>query len=152
VLSRFNSARRSDVASRIFAIDLANRSLLSDFSAHADTARGRTASDRRARAAPASCHARGTGAVLAAGSGVYGNTNWPDLISHITLVSVITEANVPISTATEAGSIQVSNCARRNVFFFGARLESGARRLGGGKVNSSVTPSIGHNHGLFDDL
>jgi 2-octaprenyl-6-methoxyphenol hydroxylase len=31
VLSRFNSARRSDVASRIFAIDLANRSLLSDF-------------------------------------------------------------------------------------------------------------------------
>jgi 2-octaprenyl-6-methoxyphenol hydroxylase len=31
VLSRFNSARRADVASRIFAIDLANRSLLSDF-------------------------------------------------------------------------------------------------------------------------
>jgi 2-octaprenyl-6-methoxyphenol hydroxylase len=31
VLSRFNSARRSDVASRMFAIDLANRSLLSDF-------------------------------------------------------------------------------------------------------------------------
>jgi 2-octaprenyl-6-methoxyphenol hydroxylase len=31
VLSRFNSARRSDVASRTFAIDLANRSLLSDF-------------------------------------------------------------------------------------------------------------------------
>jgi 2-octaprenyl-6-methoxyphenol hydroxylase len=31
VLSRFNSARRTDVASRILAIDLANRSLLSDF-------------------------------------------------------------------------------------------------------------------------
>ncbi len=31
VLSRFNSARRTDVASRMFAIDLANRSLLSDF-------------------------------------------------------------------------------------------------------------------------
>jgi 2-octaprenyl-6-methoxyphenol hydroxylase len=31
VLSRFNSARRTDVASRTFAIDLANRSLLSDF-------------------------------------------------------------------------------------------------------------------------
>jgi 2-octaprenyl-6-methoxyphenol hydroxylase len=31
VLSRFNSARRSDVASRTFVIDLANRSLLSDF-------------------------------------------------------------------------------------------------------------------------
>ena len=31
VLSRFSSTRRSDVASRIFAIDLANRSLLSDF-------------------------------------------------------------------------------------------------------------------------
>src|SRR5947209_3145742 len=31
VLARFNSARRSDIASRIFVIDLANRSLLSDF-------------------------------------------------------------------------------------------------------------------------
>ncbi len=31
VLARYQSARRSDVASRIFAIDLANRSLLSDF-------------------------------------------------------------------------------------------------------------------------
>jgi 2-octaprenyl-6-methoxyphenol hydroxylase len=31
VLSRFNSARRTDVASRIFVIDMANRSLLSDF-------------------------------------------------------------------------------------------------------------------------
>jgi 2-octaprenyl-6-methoxyphenol hydroxylase len=31
VLSRFNSARRADVASRIFVIDMANRSLLSDF-------------------------------------------------------------------------------------------------------------------------
>jgi 2-octaprenyl-6-methoxyphenol hydroxylase len=31
VLSRFNSARRTDVASRTFVIDLANRSLLSDF-------------------------------------------------------------------------------------------------------------------------
>jgi 2-octaprenyl-6-methoxyphenol hydroxylase len=31
VLARYQSARRSDVASRIFAIDIANRSLLSDF-------------------------------------------------------------------------------------------------------------------------
>jgi 2-octaprenyl-6-methoxyphenol hydroxylase len=31
VLSRFNSARRTDVASRILLIDMANRSLLSDF-------------------------------------------------------------------------------------------------------------------------
>jgi 2-octaprenyl-6-methoxyphenol hydroxylase len=31
VLARFNSARRSDVASRVFVIDMANRSLLSDF-------------------------------------------------------------------------------------------------------------------------
>jgi 2-octaprenyl-6-methoxyphenol hydroxylase len=31
VLSLFNSARRTDVASRIFMIDMANRSLLSDF-------------------------------------------------------------------------------------------------------------------------
>jgi 2-octaprenyl-6-methoxyphenol hydroxylase len=31
VLSRYHSARRTDVASRTFAIDIANRSLLSDF-------------------------------------------------------------------------------------------------------------------------
>ena len=31
VLDRYNSARRADVASRTFAIDIANRSLLSDF-------------------------------------------------------------------------------------------------------------------------
>ena len=31
VLARYNSARRTDVASRTFAIDMANRSLLSDF-------------------------------------------------------------------------------------------------------------------------
>jgi len=31
VLARYQSARRADVASRVFAIDLANRSLLSDF-------------------------------------------------------------------------------------------------------------------------
>src|SRR5579872_2915081 len=31
-------------------------------------------------------------------------------MNHITLVSVTTEAKVPISTATDAGSIQVSFC------------------------------------------
>ena len=31
VLERYDSARRADVASRTFAIDIANRSLLSDF-------------------------------------------------------------------------------------------------------------------------
>src|SRR5258706_11146490 len=31
-------------------------------------------------------------------------------MNHITLVSVMTEAKVPISTATDAGSIQVSFC------------------------------------------
>jgi 2-octaprenyl-6-methoxyphenol hydroxylase len=31
VLSRFNSARSADIASRTFVIDMANRSLLSDF-------------------------------------------------------------------------------------------------------------------------
>ena len=31
VLARYDSARRSDVASRTFAIDMANRSLLNDF-------------------------------------------------------------------------------------------------------------------------
>ena len=37
-----------------------------------------------------------------------GNTSRPVWMAHITLVSVTTEANVPISTATEAGSIQLS--------------------------------------------
>jgi hypothetical protein len=37
-------------------------------------------------------------------------------------------------------------------FSFAVRLESGAQWISGGKVNSSVAPSIGHNHGLFDDL
>src|SRR3981081_1466765 len=41
-------------------------------------------------------------------------------MNHITLVSVITEANVPISTATDAGSIQVSFCrAITNTFSAG---------------------------------
>src|SRR6266550_5347210 len=41
-------------------------------------------------------------------------------MNHITLVSVITDANVPISTATEAGSIQVSFCrAMTNTFSAG---------------------------------
>jgi len=31
VLKRYDSARRADIASRTFAIDIANRSLLSDF-------------------------------------------------------------------------------------------------------------------------
>src|SRR5882672_4831886 len=31
-------------------------------------------------------------------------------MNHITLVSVMTDANVPISTATDAGSIQLSFC------------------------------------------
>src|ERR1700684_352312 len=38
----------------------------------------------------------------------YGNARRPVCSSHITLVSVTTEAKVPISTATDAGSIQVS--------------------------------------------
>src|ERR1700684_1848636 len=40
----------------------------------------------------------------------YGNARRPVCSSHITLVSVTTEAKVPISTATDAGSIQVSFC------------------------------------------
>ena len=40
----------------------------------------------------------------------YGNASLPLWINHITLVSVTTEANVPISTATDAGSIQVLFC------------------------------------------
>src|ERR1700716_2058077 len=41
-------------------------------------------------------------------------------MTHITLVSVITDANVPISTATDAGSIQVTFCrAITNTFSAG---------------------------------
>src|SRR4030088_2483586 len=41
-------------------------------------------------------------------------------MSHITLVSVMTDANVPISTAADAGSIQVSFCrAITNTFSAG---------------------------------
>src|SRR6202011_4380492 len=41
-------------------------------------------------------------------------------MNHITLVSVMTDANVPISTATDAGSIQVSFCrAITNTFSAG---------------------------------
>src|SRR4030088_715337 len=41
-------------------------------------------------------------------------------MNHITLVSVTTEAKVPISTATDAGSIQVSFCrAITNTFSAG---------------------------------
>src|SRR5882762_3798971 len=50
----------------------------------------------------------------------YGNTSRPVCISHITLVSVMTDAKVPISTATDAGSIQVSFCrAITNTFSAG---------------------------------
>src|SRR5262249_61479797 len=40
----------------------------------------------------------------------YGNTSRPLWMNHITLVSVTTEAKVPIRTATDAGSIQVLFC------------------------------------------
>ena len=65
VLKRYDSARRTDVASRTFAIDIANRSLLSDFLPMQIAARGRPASDRLDRTASASRHARGPGAVVA---------------------------------------------------------------------------------------
>src|SRR5258705_9692609 len=50
----------------------------------------------------------------------YGNISRPVCIDHITLVRVITDAKVPISTATDAGSIQVSFCrAITNTFSAG---------------------------------
>ena len=49
----------------LIAIDIANRSLLSDFLPHAVAARGRHASARLVRPAAAARHARGTGAVVA---------------------------------------------------------------------------------------
>src|SRR5205807_9922271 len=51
-----------------------------------------------------------------------GNTSRPVWINHITLVSVTTDANVPISTTTDADSIQVSFCrAITNTFSAGGR-------------------------------
>src|SRR4051812_4261315 len=44
------------------------------------------------------------------GGCLQGSTSLPLWISHIAVVSVMTEANVPTSTATEAGSIQVLFC------------------------------------------
>ena len=114
VLKRYDTARR-----RCRQPDLRHRCrkplFAQRFPADAIAARGRPASDRLARTASPSCHARGTGAFVAAAGRLdlfqaFGNTSRPVWISHITLVSVMTEANVPISTATDAGSIQVSNC------------------------------------------
>jgi 2-octaprenyl-6-methoxyphenol hydroxylase len=66
VIKRYDSARRSDVASRTFAIDMANRSLLSDFLPVQSLRAGGHASDRFGRRDPPSGHARGPGAVVAA--------------------------------------------------------------------------------------
>ena len=65
VLDRYNSARRADVASRTFVIDMANRSLLSDFVPDAVAAGGGSASDRRDRSASPHCDARRPGADMA---------------------------------------------------------------------------------------
>ena len=64
VLARYQSARRADVASRLIAIDVANRSLLSDFVADAIAARCRHAFAWFVRPAAAACDARGAGADL----------------------------------------------------------------------------------------
>ncbi len=66
VMKGYDSTRRADVLSRTFAIDIANRSLLSDFLPMQSPARGRPAFDRFFRAAPADRHARGPRAIVAA--------------------------------------------------------------------------------------
>ena len=64
VLARYQSARRADVASRLIAIDVANRSLLSDFVGDAIAARCRHAPAWFVRPAAAARDARGAGADL----------------------------------------------------------------------------------------
>ena len=62
VLARYQSARRADVASRLIAIDVANRSLLSDFIGMQAPARRRHAFARLVRPAAPARHARRPGA------------------------------------------------------------------------------------------
>src|SRR3954452_809358 len=74
-----------------------------------------------------------------------GNTSRPLWMNHITLVSVMTEAKVPISTATDAGSIQVSFCrAITNTFSAGGsdaiRIAVAAHGCANGP-NSSINPN-----------
>src|SRR6266478_155851 len=66
-------------------------------------------------------------------------------MNHITLVSVTTDANVPISTATDAGLTQVSFCrAITNTFSAGGneaiRTAVAAQGCGNGP-SSSISPN-----------
>ena len=75
----------------------------------------------------------------------YGNTSRPVWMNHITLVSVTTEAKVPISTATDAGSTQVSFCfAITNTFKAGGseaiKTAVAAQGCANGP-NSSINPN-----------
>src|SRR5882757_9199661 len=74
-----------------------------------------------------------------------GSASLPLWISHITLVSVTTEANVPIRTATEAGSTQVLFCrAMTNTFSAGGsdaiKTAVAAHGCANGP-NSSINPN-----------
>src|SRR5215207_11119983 len=66
-------------------------------------------------------------------------------MNHITLVSVTTDANVPISTAADAGSIQVSFCrAITNTFSAGGSdaIMSAVAAQGWAKgPNASIRPN-----------
>src|SRR6195952_3337276 len=66
-------------------------------------------------------------------------------MNHITLVSVTTDAKVPISTATEAGSIQVSFCrAMTNTFSAGGNdaISTAVAAQGCAKgPNNSISPN-----------
>ena len=66
-------------------------------------------------------------------------------MNHVTLVSVMTDANVPIRTATDAGSIQVSCCrAITNTFRAGGsdaiRMAVVAQGCGKGPM-SNINPN-----------
>src|SRR5882724_552050 len=76
---------------------------------------------------------------------VYGNTSRPVWMNHITLVSVTTDANVPIRTATDAGSIHVLFCrAITNTFNAGGNEAISTAVAAHGCANgpnSSINPN-----------
>ena len=114
VLTRYAVARGAPISlSRTFAIDIANRSLLSDLlpmqSLRAAGMHLIGSFGPLRRLAMREGLAPSWRTPRAADS-VHGNTSRPLWMNHITLVSVTTDAKVPIRTATEAGSIQVSFC------------------------------------------
>ncbi len=110
----YNSGRQADTKARMLTADLLNRSLLSDFLPVAGLARARPLHDRPYRAVAPCGDARGVepaarsmpklmrGEPVTTAQTSTGNA--PVCTSHITNVSVATDAIVPKRTAAEACS------------------------------------------------